>query len=68
MKPKPLDRLMTYSAAVLCGALLWLGIASPADAWQKWAGLGVGVLGLVGVCAIISCAGAGGRAERVSLL
>lgn len=50
---KGLDRLMAYSAAVLCGALLWVGIASPADVWQKWAGLIVGVFGLVAVGAVI---------------
>lgn len=50
---KGLDRLMCYSAAIFCGALLWVGLASPADTWQKWAGLVIGVAGLVAVGAII---------------
>lgn len=50
---KGLDRLMCYSAAVLCGALLWVGIASPTDTWQKWVGLLFGALGLAAVAIII---------------
>lgn len=48
-----LDRVMAYSAAVLCGALLWVGLAWPADTWQKWAGLVAGVAGLAALCAAV---------------
>lgn len=48
--PRPLDSLLR---AVLCDALLGLGIASPAGTWQKWTGLVIGVAGLVGVGVII---------------
>lgn len=50
---KSLDRLMAYSGAVLCGVLLWVGLASPSDTWQKWVGLVVGIAGLVALAIII---------------
>lgn len=58
---KGLDRLMAYSAAVLCGALLWVGLAWPADTWQKWAGLVAGVAGLAAVAILILRGRWGGR-------
>ena len=50
---KGVDRVMAYSAAVLCGALLWVGLAWPADTWQKWAGLLGGIAGLVALAIVI---------------
>lgn len=50
---KSLDRPMAYSAAILCGTLLWGGLAWPADTWQRWASPVVGVASLVALCVAV---------------
>ena len=46
-------RAICYSLAVICSALMWVGLVSPAGTWLKPMALIAGMAGLVTLCVCI---------------